>query len=74
MRHSRVFFLPNFDVFSDLLQNRPMAAWNLLVLHNKETTFCYWLHHLKVCFCPPTHYKEESVKIFVLFSFLYHIE
>ena len=71
IRHSRVFFLPNFDVFGDLLQNRPTAAWNLLVLHNEETTFCYWLHHLKVCFCPLTHYKEESVRIFVLFSFLW---
>ena len=29
-------FLPHFDVFCDLLLNRPTATWNLFVLYNKE--------------------------------------
>ena len=29
-------FLPHFDVLCDLLLNRCMATWNLLVLYNKE--------------------------------------
>ena len=28
--------LPHFDVLCDLLLNRCMATWNLLVLYNKE--------------------------------------
>ena len=32
--------LPNFDVFCDLLLNRCMATWNLLVLYNNETNYC----------------------------------
>ena len=29
-------FLPHFDVFCDLLLNRPTATWDLFVLYNKE--------------------------------------
>ena len=32
-------FLPHFDVFCDLLLNRPTATWNLFVLYNKELNF-----------------------------------
>ena len=28
-----------FDVFCDLLLNRPTATWNLFVLYNKELNF-----------------------------------
>ena len=31
--------LPHFDVFCDLLLNRPTATWNLFVLYNKELNF-----------------------------------
>lgn len=30
-------FLPHFDVFGDLLLNRPMVVWNLFVLYNVQT-------------------------------------
>ena len=29
----------DFDVFCDLLLNRPTATWNLFVLYNKELNF-----------------------------------
>ena len=29
-------FLPHFDLFCDLLQNRRTATWNLFVLYNKK--------------------------------------
>ena len=32
-----LMFLPHFDVFCDLLLNRPMAAWNLFVSYNVQT-------------------------------------
>ena len=32
-------FLPHFDVFCDLLLNRPTATWNLVVFYNKELNF-----------------------------------
>ena len=32
-------FLPHFDVFCDLLLNRPTATWNLFVLYNTELNF-----------------------------------
>ena len=28
-----LMFLPHFDVFCDLLLNRPMVTWSLFVLH-----------------------------------------
>ena len=31
--------LPHFDVICDLLLNRCMATWNLLVLYNKELKY-----------------------------------
>ena len=34
-----LMFLPHFDVFCDLLPNRPTATWNLFVLYNKELNF-----------------------------------
>ena len=34
-----LMFLPHFDVFCDLLLNRPMATWNLFALYNKELNF-----------------------------------
>ena len=33
-----LMFLPQFDVFCDLLLNRCTATWNLFVLYNKEIT------------------------------------
>ena len=32
-----LMFLPNFDVFCDLLLNKRTATWNLFVIYNKET-------------------------------------
>ena len=29
-------FLPHFDIFCDLLLNRPTATWNLLVFYNNQ--------------------------------------
>ena len=34
-----LMFLPHFDVFCELLLNRPTATWNLFVLYNKELNF-----------------------------------
>ena len=34
-RVSRMF-LPHFDVFCDILLNRPTATWNLFVLYNDQ--------------------------------------
>ena len=34
-------FLPHFDVFCDLLQNRRTATWNISVLSNNETNYYY---------------------------------
>ena len=31
-----LLFLPHFDVFCDLLLNRPTATWNLFVLYNDQ--------------------------------------
>ena len=31
-----LMFLPLFNVFCDLLLNRPTATWNLFVLYNEE--------------------------------------
>ena len=31
-----LMFLPHFDVFCDLLLNRPTATWNLFVLYNDQ--------------------------------------
>ena len=36
-----LMFLPHFDVFCDLLLNRPTATWNLFVLYNKELNFIH---------------------------------
>ena len=39
-----LMFLPHFDVFCDILLNRPTTTWNLFVL--SETHMSFWLYTL----------------------------
>ena len=34
-----LMFVPDFDVFCDLLLNRCTETWNVFVLYNKELNF-----------------------------------
>ena len=35
-KNKEVMFLSHFDVFCDILLNRPTATWNLFVLYNDQ--------------------------------------
>ena len=40
---TNIFFCPQFDVFREVLLNRPTATWNLVVLHNEHISKKYIL-------------------------------
>ena len=65
-------FLPRFDVFCDLLLNRPTATWNLFVLYNKELSFIrikadarqHGIYLLTVLNCDLKHFELEDLRSF----------
>ena len=72
--------LPHFDVFCDLLLNRPTVTWNLFVLYNNKTNY-YYIKLLVISkFFNITrkpafaHFGEQEKKTFDVIYYLYKMK